>query len=215
MASYKITIKNKMGGPQYYSFFCERPSVSGGVTGDLWSNILKAAPATPTGGNTSFEIATKYYAIARSFDGDATMVARSLSTRPFQSSLALRRTEYHKRAATTPGQGKVGNFFVDTACNPPNVFTFQEAKNNNVFIDIASGEDDSVTTAMGTFTPYPNSKYQIMPVAIYYVACGTRFSAGDLVEVEMIGSLMAVDFAARQTNSVTLIHNDNLQFEFA
>jgi len=67
---------------------------------------------------------------------------------------------------------------------------------------------------MGTFTPFPNAKYQIMPSAIYYVATGERFSAGDLVKVELIGASIAVDFAARQANSVTLIHDENNQFTF-
>jgi hypothetical protein len=67
---------------------------------------------------------------------------------------------------------------------------------------------------MGTFTPYPNAKYQITPSAVYYVAAGERFYAGDLVKVELIGVSIAVDFVARGTNSVTLIHDENNQFSF-
>lgn len=68
---------------------------------------------------------------------------------------------------------------------------------------------------MGTFTPYPNASYQIQPQLIYHVATGERFQAGQLVKVERIGATMAVDFNARGTNNVTLIHNEDMTFDFA
>lgn len=147
MASYKMIIKNQTGGSQFYSFFSDRPSVSGGVTGDLWSNVLKAAPATPSGANATFEIATKYYAIVGSFVGDAAhggkvsvnktveikLGAKNGPTITNGSSVTLTVTDQNSgdlSPPSTPGQGKIGNFFVDTAANPPNNFTFQEAKNS-------------------------------------------------------------------------------------
>jgi len=149
MASYKITIRNQTGGSQFYSFFSDRPSVSGGVTGDLWSNVMKASPSTPNGGNATFEVGTKYYAIVGSFDGDAHHGGKVSVNKTVEiklgakngphitpgSSVNLTVTDKNSgdlSAATTPGQGKIGNFFVDTAANPPNTFTFQEAKNSKL-----------------------------------------------------------------------------------
>ncbi|KAK7965762.1 uncharacterized protein PG986_000039 [Apiospora aurea] len=67
--SYKITVINNTGGPQDYAFFSATPVVSGGVSGPIWSNVLKSAGHTPNGAQASFEVLTTHYATCGSFEG--------------------------------------------------------------------------------------------------------------------------------------------------
>lgn len=227
--SYKITIKNKTGAPQDYSFFSAPPLVSGGMSGDIWSNVIKAAPKTANGANAQLTVWANYYAICGSTDGTpdqgvsisiskAVKIALgsgTASSPSMGSTIALSAengASIDLGPPTTPGKGKIGCFQLTTTGSK---FTVEQAKNNNLVIGIANSPDGDITNAMGTFTPYPASLYQIQPQMIYYVATGERFQAGQLVKVERLGSSMAVDFNARQTNNVTLIHNDDMTFDFA
>ncbi|KAK8041562.1 hypothetical protein PG994_014569 [Apiospora phragmitis] len=134
---------------------------------------------------------------------------------------------------TNPGQGKLSNFQLDTACKPENKFTMADAKDSkfspsivnvgfvfcpqtidNLFVGIDTSGSGDITTAMGSFAPYPNVKYQIMPMAVFHVGAGTRFNVGDLVKAEMMANTMAVDFNMRGTNNVTLIHDSDMIFYF-
>ncbi|KAK8137471.1 hypothetical protein PG984_002964 [Apiospora sp. TS-2023a] len=229
--SYKITVINKTGGPQDYAFFNAAPVVSGGMSGPVWSNVIKAADHTPNGGQASFEVFTTYYAICGSFEGssdqgDKVTISKSVPVQlgssnggniTLGSSVSL--TVYDQSACdldppVTPGQGKLGSFQIDTACNPENQFTMQDAKDNNLLVGIATSGSSDITKAMASFAPYPNAKYQIMPQAIYHVAAGTRFKVGDIVKVEMLGNTMAVDFNMRGTNNVALVHAEDMTFYF-
>jgi hypothetical protein len=230
--SYKITVKNQTGGPQNYSFFSANPIVSGGTSGDIWSNVLKAAPNTPNGAKASLEVSNNYYAICGNFEGKPEQGGRisvsktaaiNLGSKSggnvvLGSTVALTVTNKETcdlGAPTTPGAGKLGNFQLVTTVTPGREFTFQDANDNHLLVGIANSKDGDIFSAMGTFAPYPNAKYQIMPQAIFHVATGDRFDAGQLVKVEMLGATMAVDFNTRGTNDVTLIHNANNEFEFA
>ncbi|KAG6009554.1 hypothetical protein E4U54_008518 [Claviceps lovelessii] len=113
---------------------------------------------------------------------------------------------------TTPGQGKLGSFQIHTSYKPGFDFTMQDAKDNNLLVGIASSKDSSIQTAMGTFMPFPNVKYQVQPQAVYYVAAGEAFDVGALVKVEMMASTMAVDFNLHGVNTVTLVHGPDMLF---
>lgn len=144
--SYKLTVKNKTGAPQHYSFFSAIPVVSGGMSGDIWSNVLKACPSTPNDGKAMLEVWDNYYAVCGSYDGvpnQGMRVSVSKST-PVSlgyknsgnvvmgSSLALKVID--KRACdfgppTNPGAGKIGNFQITTAGDE---FTFQDATDSKI-----------------------------------------------------------------------------------
>jgi hypothetical protein len=229
--SYKITVVNNTGGSQDYAFFNATPIVSGGTSGAIWSNVMKAANNTPNGATATFEVSTNFHAICGSFDGNPSQGGRVSINKSVPISLGAKvgghislgstialsvidKSACDLGPPTTPGQGKIGNFFLDTACKPGSEFSLQDAKNNNLLVGIATSKDGTISTAMGTFAPYPNTKYQIMPQAIYHVGAGDRFSAGELVKVEMMTNTMAVDFNSRGTNDVTLIHGDDMLFTF-
>ncbi|KAK7910617.1 hypothetical protein PG985_013098 [Apiospora marii] len=147
--SYKITVINKTGGPQDYAFFNAAPVVSGGMSGPVWSNVIKAADRTPNGGQASFEVATTYYAICGSFEGspeqgNQVTISKSVPVQlgssnggaiTLGSSVSL--AVYDQSACdldppVTPGQGKLGSFQIDTACKPQNQFTLQDAKDSEL-----------------------------------------------------------------------------------
>lgn len=67
MPNYRLTIVNQSGMSQKYSFFCSPPIVTGGTAGEVWSTVL-AAKNTPSGGRTSFELGTDFYAICGNSD---------------------------------------------------------------------------------------------------------------------------------------------------
>ncbi|KAK1830480.1 hypothetical protein QBC39DRAFT_105951 [Podospora conica] len=233
MTSYKLTVKNQTGGPQDYAFFSAPPIVSGGPSGEIWSNIMRVSPHTPNGAMSTLELSSSYYAICGSFDGTPEQggqvsVSKAVSVKLGSSdgtnvtrgsTVAL--TVFEKESCdlgppTTPGGGKIGNFQLDTSISSPDgAFTIQDAKNNHLLVGIANSKDSDIQTAIGTFVPYPNAKYQIQPQAVIYVSAGQRFNAGDFVKVEMTFNCMAVDFNVRQTNDVTLIHNQDNEFVFS
>lgn len=143
--TYKITVINKTGGPQDYAFFNAPPIISGGASGAVWSNVMNTARNTPNDGQASFEVSLTYYATCGSFEGSLDQGSRVEVSKsvPIQlgssnggnitmgSSISL--TVYDRSACdlgppTNPGQGKLGNFQLDTACKPENAFTMQDAK---------------------------------------------------------------------------------------
>ncbi|KAL4733657.1 hypothetical protein BDV11DRAFT_210053 [Aspergillus similis] len=226
---YKITIVNNTRAPQNYCFFSASPIVSGGTSGEIWSNILKAANNTPNGARASLDIWANYYAICGNYEGKPeqgvrvsvsksvpiTLGSKSSGIVMMGSTVALNVIEKETcdlGPPSNPGGGKIGNFQLTTASNQ---FTYQDAVNNNLLVGIANSKDGDIFHAMGTFTPYPSSTYQIQPQMIYHVATGSKFDAGQLVKVEQQGSTIAVDFNQRGTNNVVLVHNDQMQFEFA
>ncbi|KAL5610442.1 hypothetical protein FOBRF1_006559 [Fusarium oxysporum] len=235
MSTYKITIKNQTGDYQDYSFFNERPTVAGGPTGgDIWSNVMKTAKRTSgKNGIATFEVSTEYFAICGTVQGQAGNGGKvSVSkTVPIQlGKLSAGKTTLGSTVPVTvtdkssidmddpknPGLGKIANFQFDTSfSNPQNAFTSADAKANNLLIGIAASQDGDLGTAMGTFHPAPNVRYQIQPKATYYVTFGNNFQVGELVKAEMVGNTMAVDFVARQTMEVTLIHDETYTFSFA
>ncbi|KAK8017877.1 hypothetical protein PG993_014203 [Apiospora rasikravindrae] len=229
--SYKLTVINETGGPQDYAFFNDTPLVSGGVSGPVWSNVMKSAVHTPNGGRASFEVQNTFHATCGSFEGSpehggkitisksvpVNLGSKAEGNVTAGSSVAL--TVYNKTSCdleppTTPGQGKLGNFQLTTTCKPENAFTMQDARQNNLLVGIATSGGGSITNAMASFAPYPNVEYQIMPKAIYHVAAGNRFNVGDLVKAEMMSNSIAVDFVLRGTNNVTLIHGQDMKFTF-
>ncbi|KAG5928069.1 hypothetical protein E4U42_001307 [Claviceps africana] len=214
--TYKITIKNKTGVMQNYHFFSSPPAVSGGTFGIIWSNVLKAANDTPDGGVASLQIANNYYAVCGSFDGapesgssvtigktvPVTLGARVGGEVTMGSTVTLvvnHRTACDLKAPETPGKGKLGAFEIDTSYEKGNEFTVQDAKINHLLVGIATSKDSDIHSAMGTFSPYPNVKYQVQPQLVFYVSAGESFDVGALVKVEMMASTQAVDFAKRQT----------------
>ncbi|KAG5981475.1 hypothetical protein E4U55_002898 [Claviceps digitariae] len=229
--SYKITIKNETGGKQNYHFFSAQPVVSGGSYGSLWSNVMKVANNTPNGGSAMLDVARNYYAVCGSFDGSPAAGGSITISKSVPISLGAKNGANVTKGSTvnlivndqsacdygpptTPGEGKLGSFQVDTSYQPGNEFTMQDSKDNNLLIGIASSKDSNIKTAMGSFMPYPNVKYQIQPQAVFYVAAGESFDAGALVKVEMMASTMAVDFNARGTNDVVLVHGSDMLFTF-
>ncbi|KAL2793185.1 hypothetical protein BJX66DRAFT_339091 [Aspergillus keveii] len=227
--TYRITIQNNTGAPQNYSFFSATPIVSGSSSGEIWSNVLKAANNTPNGAKAFLDVWTNYYAICGSYDGKPEQGARVSVSKSVPinlgsksggitmmgSSVALNVIDKETcdlGPPTNPGNGKIGNFQLVTASDQ---FTYQDAVNNNILIGIANSKDGDIFTAMGTFTPFPSSSYQIQPQMVYHVATGQRFDAGQLVKVEQLGSTIAVDFNQRGTNNVVIVHNEQMLFEFA
>ncbi|KAM0420382.1 hypothetical protein ACHAPT_011802 [Fusarium lateritium] len=226
MATYRIIVKNQSGSPQDYSFFNDRPTVAGGMPGgDIWSNVMKTAKGIPDGGSASFEVSTNYYAICGSCQGTPGSGAKVTISKaaPVQlgrfsagkyalgSTVPLvvhRKSACDLGATQTPGCGRVGNFQLDTTCRPENAFTVADARANNLLIGIATSTDGDNCTAMATFHPAPNFKYQIQPKAIYYVAAGENFQVGQLINAEMVGVSQPVDFEARQSNEVVIVHAD-------
>ncbi|KAG6033869.1 hypothetical protein E4U41_006778 [Claviceps citrina] len=180
--SYKITVQNQTGGKQNYNFFSAQPVVSGGSSGTIWSNVMKSAKNTPNGGSAVFDVSTNYFAICGSFEGSPAAGGRISISKTVPVNLGAKtganvtlgstvglvvndRSACDFTPPTTPGQGKLGSFQVDTSYQPGNEFTMQDSKDNNLLIGIASSKDSNIGTAMGTFMPYPNVKYQIQPQA--------------------------------------------------
>jgi hypothetical protein len=142
--TYKITVKNQTGAPQNYSFFSATPIVSGGNSGDVWSNVLKTAPQTPNGAVATLEVWSNYYAVCGSFDGDpnqgvristskcvpATLGYKSGDNIVMGSSIPLKvinKETCDLGAPKNPGAGKIECFELTTATNE---FTYQEAINS-------------------------------------------------------------------------------------
>lgn len=133
--------------------------------------------------------------------------------------------------SVTPGEGKLGSFAINTATSLGNDFTLQDALeskhfhprmglliSNNVqdhlLIGIAYSKDDDLFTAMSTFAPAPNTTYNIQPTSTVYVASGSALKAGQVIENEAQGNTIAVDFSARGTRTVTLVHGPDGRFVF-
>lgn len=68
--------------------------------------------------------------------------------------------------------------------------------------------------SMGTFTPYPNTTYQIQPSSTFWVAAGQKLETGAFVKVEELSNSMGVDFNVRGTDRVTIIHDEHNEFMF-
>ncbi|EPS28333.1 hypothetical protein PDE_03279 [Penicillium oxalicum 114-2] len=226
---YRLTVRNQTGGPQDYAFFSAPPLVSGAMSGEIWSNVLKASPSTPNGSVAMLDVWPTYYAICGRYEGKPEQGVRVSVSKSVPINLGSKTSGKVVMGSTTalqvinrevpdlgpptdPGAGKLGSFQLLTGKNE---FTINEAKNNNIMVGIANSKDSDIFSAMGTFTPYPNSSYQIQPQMVYHVATGERFSVGELVKVERIGATMAVDFNIRGSNDIVLIHNENGEFEFA
>ncbi|KAJ5356234.1 hypothetical protein N7517_010843 [Penicillium concentricum] len=225
---YSLTIKNQTGGFQDYAFFSAPPVVSGAMSGEIWSNVLKSSPSTASGGRATLDVWPNYFAICGRYDGKPEQGVRVSVSKSVPINLGSKvgdkvvmgsTTALHviNREApdlgppTNPGAGKLGAFQLTTSQGE---FTITEAKNKHIMIGIANSKNADIFSAMGTFTPYPNSSYQIQPQMVYHVATGARFEVGELVKVEQIGATMAVDFNLRGSNNVVLIHNENGGFEF-
>lgn len=84
------------------------------------------------------------------------------------------------------------------------------------FVGLAGGEDSefAAKTVLGTFTPRPNARYQVMSPGIFHVATGESLKQGQVVKIEDLENTMAVNFEARGTNDVTLIHDKYNNFVF-
>ncbi|KAF4979195.1 hypothetical protein FZEAL_4568 [Fusarium zealandicum] len=229
--AYKVTVKNRSGASQNYSFFAANPVVAGGASGRVWSNVMRSTPDTPNDGKAVLELPTSYYAICGSYEGSPETQGRvSISkTVPIDlgtsngDSIAMgstvnlivnNRSACDFEAPVSPGDGKIGSFVVNTTTAPGKEFTTQDAVNNHLLVGIAHCKDDDLFTAMATFTPQPNSQYQIMPQAIVYVAAGPRLKAGQVVMHETLVNTIAVDFKLRGDNEVVLSHNNNGEFKF-
>ncbi|KAF5020813.1 hypothetical protein F66182_7152 [Fusarium sp. NRRL 66182] len=230
--SYKIIVRNHTGGTQNYSFFSAPPTVSGASSGKVWSAIMKSSRNVPNGASVSFEFSSNYYAFCGSSQGSLQHGSSISISKTMPVTLGHKQGSGVELGSTVnlvvyegsyadlappndSGHGKVGNFQLDTSCQPGSQFTIQDARDNNLLVGVATARDGDMSIPIGAFNPYPNAKYQIMPQSTYFVACGDRFEAGQVVQPEMIGNTIAVDFNARGTNNVTLIHNDSMQYEFA
>ncbi|KAG6016119.1 hypothetical protein E4U43_004210 [Claviceps pusilla] len=202
--SYKIIVKNETGGKQNYHFFSAEPVVSGGAYGSLWSNVMKAANNTPNAGTASFQVSANYFAICGSFDNSPASGGSITISKTVPVTLGAKNGSNISMGSTVVlvvNAKSAGDF------NPPTT-------PDNLLVGIASAKDSSIQTAMGTFTPFPNVKYQVQPQAVYYVAAGEAFDVGALVKVEMMASTMAVDFNLRGSNTVTLVHGPDMLFTF-
>jgi len=67
---------------------------------------------------------------------------------------------------------------------------------------------------MGTFTPFPNTTYQIQPSSTVLVAAGQKLEDGAFIKVEDLSNTMAVDFNIRGHNRVKILHDENNIFVF-
>ncbi|KAM7207335.1 hypothetical protein V8F20_002397 [Naviculisporaceae sp. PSN 640] len=233
MSAYKLTIRNQTGVSQDYVFFSAPPMVSGGTSGPIYQHVMKAAPSTPNDGMVTLELSNKYYAIAGVYekdddsDGQSVSVSKSVpvelghkasngSDIVMGSSVTLTvkdKSSVDLGPPTTPGAGKLGCFQLNTAVSGDG-FSFQDAKNNGILVGIANSKHTSIMNAMGTFTPYPNTTYQIQPTACLWVASGQRFDVGSVIMAERLSNTQAVDFNVRGTNNVTLIHDEQNRFVF-
>lgn len=146
--SYKITIKNKTGAPQDYSFFSAPPLISGGMSGDIWSNVIKASPRVANGASTVLTVYSNYYAICGSSDGKPEQgvtvsvskvvkinLGSGTSSAPvFGSTIKLSADggeSIDLGPPTTPGKGKIGCFQLTTLDTK---FTFQQAKDSELSV---------------------------------------------------------------------------------
>lgn len=67
---------------------------------------------------------------------------------------------------------------------------------------------------IGTFTPYPNALYQILPLRIFHVAAGQSIERGQLVRAESMDRTIVVDFNLRGTPEVRLRHDEYNSLSF-
>jgi len=67
---------------------------------------------------------------------------------------------------------------------------------------------------MGTFTPFPNTTYQIQPSSTVWVAAGQKLEDGAFIKVEELSNTMAIDFNIRGRNRVKILHDENNRFVF-
>ncbi|KXJ86840.1 hypothetical protein Micbo1qcDRAFT_179475 [Microdochium bolleyi] len=230
VTNYNITIKNRTGGPQSYLLFAEKPSVGGGPSGTVWTNVMKQCPPAPSGGVASFEMSNNYFAICGSYKsspqhGGRVNVYKTLPVKLGTDESAMASTvgfsvlegcgSCDLASPVTPGKGKRDSFMIDTGFQNGGVpFTERDARENNLFVGVASSKDGDTFAVMSTFTPHPNSVYNIYPQTTFYVVAGERLRDGNLVHSDTVNNKVAVDFGMRGTNRITLVHQEDNTFEF-
>lgn len=137
----RIKIKNHTGRMQNYSFMSATPLVSGGHSGSIFSNVMRAAPQIPNGAVASFEVSVNYHAVCGKFEGTPEHGGRFTIKKAVPISLGSRdnpgstvnltvnsRSVCDLGPVTTPGAGRTSNFLLDTSTTPGKEFTEQDAK---------------------------------------------------------------------------------------
>lgn len=67
---------------------------------------------------------------------------------------------------------------------------------------------------MSTFTPQPNMVYNIKPQTVFYLVADEELNSGQLVHADMVSNKVPIDFDARGTNRITLVHTERGTFDF-
>jgi hypothetical protein len=114
------------------------------MSGEIWSNVLKASPSTPNGSMAMLDVWPNYFAICGRYEGKPEQGIRVAVSKlmPIKlgskmggkvvmgSSTALNVVNHEVpdlSAPTDPGAGKLGAFQLTTSKDE---FTFNEAKNS-------------------------------------------------------------------------------------
>jgi hypothetical protein len=227
--TYTITINNNTGSPQNYNLFSEKPTVSGVVKSDIWTNVYQTAESTPDGAQASFEMWKTYYAIVGTWKGGQKVGARVGITQTRQVTLGTTQGDGTPVPGTTLNMTVIATktpsfakapadssawdnaYEVDTG----NDFTLENATDNNFFVGLASSPDGASSAPTATFKPEPGVQYQIQPVNTYYVTFGTTFAVGQLLDVAKLPkSPLSVDFTVRGAN-VIINHTPDGRLVFA
>lgn len=81
---------------------------------------------------------------------------------------------------------------------------------DNIFIglggDSAAGQGDVVPLA--TILAHPSQIYTFTPVTKYYIGTGT-YVAGEIIEIQDVGTVQLVNFTGTNPKNVVLTHNSD------
>lgn len=81
---------------------------------------------------------------------------------------------------------------------------------------IAISGDGIHAGPMACFVPQPGYSHQLSPSTVLNVVCGStfkqKFPTGALVDFLALNNRLEIDFNLRQTNKITIIHDEHMQF---
>ncbi|KAG5663423.1 hypothetical protein KAF25_001359 [Fusarium avenaceum] len=216
-----ITINNRSGAHQHYAIFNKPPTVTGSVSGQVWSNVFATA-STPQGQRANVSVYKKYYAIV-GYSQDSPRVGVQVDVSGSKD-VTLGSTE--SDGSTVPGttlqllvQDGAPQFGDDSLSDeaPTDAFeiqtgsdfTISEAKNGHYLIGLGGTRNgNSIDGPAAIFVPEPNETYQIEPVNTYYVTVGD-YTKGSLIDANEIGgTVVTIDFDEYSSGQVTVVHND-------
>ncbi|KIX94051.1 uncharacterized protein Z520_10077 [Fonsecaea multimorphosa CBS 102226] len=218
---YKITIANQSGKQQRYALFAEKPAVTGTPQEGLQHVFATAHTASDQ--IAFIEIHRQYYAMCGLFE--------SCPGRGVNVSVVERREVtlgiVHMDGTQSPGttlsmtvidgvpqfrqemtlKSAANAFEIDT----DDSFTYEEAVKYNYAIGVGGPARGGDTGAIFTFTPHPNTVYQLSPTNTFLVTA-TELEIGQLVDPSTLGKTVEVDFTKEVSGLAVIVHgvDDNL-----